>query len=174
MKFRCIRKDLPVKWHDLIEADVDNDILVFEIDDRPFGVSAGLVVEVVRAVTPQTVPRLPDTIMGIINLRGSVVPVLDTRMLLHLPMMEVRHTDHLIIVRDEQLVYAIHADRAIDLVPLVREEESKVDDDTRPIGLIANTTVGFVQIIKPSELLSEQDRLAIAQITLPRSSEIPS
>ncbi len=152
---------------------MDNDILVFEIDDRPFGVSAGLVVEVVRAVTPQTVPRLPDTIMGIINLRGSVVPVLDTRMLLHLPMMEVRHTDHLIIVRDEQLVYAIHADRAIDLVPLVSEEESKVDE-TRPIGLIANTTIGFVQIIKPSELLTEQDRLAIAQITLPLSSEIPS
>jgi len=155
---------------------VEQDILVFEIDDRQFGLPADVVIEVVRAVTPMPVPRTPSAIMGIINLRGEVVPVINTRDLLRMETADVRHTDHLIIVRDRDLTYAIHADRAIDLLNLERESKSSKssdDSDSDPIGLICNTAIGMVQILQPAELLGAQDRSALQAIATSTSpSEI--
>ncbi|QEF98621.1 Chemotaxis protein CheW [Stieleria maiorica] len=139
-------------------------ILVFEIDERPLGVSADLVVEVVRAVTPLSLPRVPETVMGIINLRGEVVPVLDTRKCLRLPAMPVRHTDHLVIIRDDGLRYALHADRAVDLATLQSEASDDGDESATPTGQLVKTTLGFVQLLTPSDLLDAEDRSALASI----------
>lgn len=161
---------------------MEQDILVFEIDDRQFGLPADAVIEVVRAVTPMPVPRSPSAIMGIINLRGRVVPVINTRDLLRMQTVDVRHTDHLIIVRDDRLTYAIHADRAIDLLDLGPNSkatgggkstgDAKETGNADPkIGLICNTAIGMVQILQPSELLGDQERSALKAIA---TSSTPS
>ncbi|WP_197456131.1 chemotaxis protein CheW [Stieleria neptunia] len=137
-------------------------ILVFEIDERQLGISADLVVEVVRAVTPLSLPRVPETVMGIINLRGEVVPVLDTRKCLRLSAMPVRHTDHLVIIRDDALCYALHADRAVDLATL--QADATDDEDSEPAGQLAKTSLGFVQLLNPWDLLSADDRAELASI----------
>lgn len=142
---------------------MEQDILVFEVDDRQFGLPAEVVIEVVRAVTPMSVPRSPEVIKGIINLRGQVVPVLDIRALLRMNSVDVRHTDHLIIVQDGRLNCAIHTDRAIDLVSLDDETEN-VDKVSSGDRLIRNTAMGLVQIIRPSELLSKEERAALEAI----------
>lgn len=139
-------------------------ILVFEIDERQLGVSADLVVEVVRAVTPLSLPRVPETVMGIINLRGEVVPVLDTRKCLRLAAIPVRHTDHLVIIRDGALCYALHADRAVDLAMLQSDATDEAEDDSEPTGQLAKTTLGFVQLLNPWDLLSTDDRAELASI----------
>ncbi|WP_182870701.1 chemotaxis protein CheW [Rhodopirellula sp. JC639] len=139
-------------------------ILVFEIDERPLGIAADLVVEVVRAVTPLSLPRVPETVMGIINLRGEVVPVLDTRRCLRLSVMPVRHTDHLVIIRDDGLRYALHADRAVDLATLQSDGTDDEDESSGPNGKLVKTTLGFVQLLTPSDLLDAEDRVVLASI----------
>lgn len=147
---------------------MDQDILVFEIDDRQFGLPADVVVEVVRAVSPLPVPRTPDAIMGIINLRGKVVPVIDTRALLRMETVPVRHTDHLIIVRDGKLSCAIHADRAIDLLHRGEAEEAASEESPEPLAKIRNTSMGMVQILDPAELLGDAERSALETIASSR------
>ena len=140
------------------------DILVFDIDDRRFGVAADLVVEVVRAVTPLSLPRVPDIVMGIINLRGEVVPVIDIRKSLRLASIEVRHTDHFVIISDGELRYALHTDRAIELTPLLDESNDAKDTLSQPTGRLAKTALGFVQLLHPEDLLSDADRSELASI----------
>ena len=74
------------------------EILVFEVEGQQFGVRSADVVQVLRAASLSPLPQAPEAIEGVLNLRGSLVPVLDTRRLLGLPAKVMQHTDHLIVV----------------------------------------------------------------------------
>jgi purine-binding chemotaxis protein CheW len=54
--------------------------LTFTLNDEQFGVDIAKVREVLEFTSATKVPRTPDFMRGVINLRGSVVPVLDLKM----------------------------------------------------------------------------------------------
>jgi purine-binding chemotaxis protein CheW len=54
--------------------------LTFKLDEEVFAVDISKVREVLEFTTVTKVPRTPDFMRGIINLRGSVVPVIDMRL----------------------------------------------------------------------------------------------
>ena len=54
--------------------------LTFKLADEIFALDIGKVREVLDFTTVTKVPRMPDFMRGVINLRGSVVPVVDLRL----------------------------------------------------------------------------------------------
>ncbi|NLT51745.1 MAG: chemotaxis protein CheW [Ignavibacteria bacterium] len=54
--------------------------LSFNLDEEIFAVDVAKVHEVLEFTTITKIPRVPDFMSGVINLRGSVVPVIDLRM----------------------------------------------------------------------------------------------
>lgn len=60
--------------------------LTFKLDQELFAVEIGRVREVLEFSTMTKVPRTPDFMRGVINLRGNVVPVVDVRLKLGLGM----------------------------------------------------------------------------------------
>jgi purine-binding chemotaxis protein CheW len=54
--------------------------LTFKLDDEVFALDISKVREVLDFTTVTKVPRTPDFMRGVINLRGSVVPVVDMRL----------------------------------------------------------------------------------------------
>jgi purine-binding chemotaxis protein CheW len=54
--------------------------LTFKLDDEVFALDIGKVREVLDVTSITKVPRTPDFMRGVINLRGSVVPVVDLRL----------------------------------------------------------------------------------------------
>jgi purine-binding chemotaxis protein CheW len=62
--------------------------LTFKLDQELFAVDIGKVREVLEFTTMTKVPRTPDFMRGVINLRGNVVPVVDMRLKLGLTMTE--------------------------------------------------------------------------------------
>src|SRR5512133_1835540 len=54
--------------------------LTFKLDDETFALDISKVREVLDFTTVTKVPRTPDFMRGVINLRGSVVPVVDLRL----------------------------------------------------------------------------------------------
>jgi purine-binding chemotaxis protein CheW len=54
-------------------------VVGFRIGDETFGVRIGSVREIVRVPEITAVPNAPDTIEGVINLRGKIIPVMDLR-----------------------------------------------------------------------------------------------
>ena len=59
-------------------ADIDQ-YLTFTLDDEVFALNIGKVREVLDYLTITKVPRMPEFLRGVINLRGNVVPVIDLR-----------------------------------------------------------------------------------------------
>lgn len=65
---------------EILEEDTTKDkYLTFIIDDEDYGIDIGHVIEIITVTAITWVPETPDAIKGIINLRGSIVPVIDVR-----------------------------------------------------------------------------------------------
>ena len=62
--------------------------LTFSLGDETFGLDVGNVREVLDLTDVTKVPRTPDFMRGVINLRGKVVPVVDMRIKFALPAMD--------------------------------------------------------------------------------------
>ena len=54
-------------------------IVVFELGAERYGVDIATVYEIIRYQPITAVPRAPDFVEGIINLRGRIIPVVDLR-----------------------------------------------------------------------------------------------
>lgn len=63
----------------------ENKYLIFRIDSQHFAISVSIISEVIEAQKVTIVPRSPEYLRGVINLRGDILPVADIRRLLNLP-----------------------------------------------------------------------------------------
>jgi purine-binding chemotaxis protein CheW len=54
-------------------------VVGFRIGNETFGVRIGSVREIVRVPEITAVPSAPETVEGVINLRGKIIPVMDLR-----------------------------------------------------------------------------------------------
>ncbi len=57
--------------------------LTFAVGEEVYGIGIGMVTEIVGLQPITTMPEMPDYIMGIINLRGKIIPVMDMRRRFH-------------------------------------------------------------------------------------------
>lgn len=74
-----------------MDADATSSVsqyLTFKLDQELFAVDIAKVREVLEFTSMTKVPRTPDFMRGVINLRGNVVPVVDMRLKLGLTMTE--------------------------------------------------------------------------------------
>jgi purine-binding chemotaxis protein CheW len=94
------------------------DALLFELAGSRMALVAGLVAEVVRAVEIEPLPRAPDVVSGVINVRGALTPVIDMRRRLGMACKELSPDDHFILADCGPQRVALHVDRALDLLSL--------------------------------------------------------
>ncbi|MGB2131215.1 MAG: chemotaxis protein CheW, partial [Marinobacterium sp.] len=70
----------------------------FRVDDELYGIDVMQVKEVLRFSEITPVPGADTSILGIINLRGNVVTVIDTRQMFGLPMVPYDDDTRVIVV----------------------------------------------------------------------------
>ena len=58
-------------------TSAERQLVVFDLDSEACGVDIGAVREIIRMQDITTIPRTPDFVEGVINLRGKVIPVVD-------------------------------------------------------------------------------------------------
>jgi purine-binding chemotaxis protein CheW len=63
-----------------VEITETTQYLTFKLEDEVFAIGISEVREVLDYTTVTKIPEMPDFMLGVINLRGSVVPVVDMRL----------------------------------------------------------------------------------------------
>ncbi len=96
--------------------------LTFKLEDEQFALDISKVREVLEFTTVTKVPRTPEFMRGVINLRGSVVPVLDLRLKFGMTMTEKTVNTCVIIVEvaleGESTVLGTIADSVQEVIEL--------------------------------------------------------
>ena len=85
-------------------------LVLFRLDGRRCAVADFSVVEILAAVATRPLPRQPEYIAGVFDLRGTIVPVLDLRVRFGLPPRLMELSDHLIVVRAAGRLLALWVD----------------------------------------------------------------
>lgn len=133
------------------------DVLLFELGTRSCGLPAAAVRELVRAVTIVPLPAAPAVVEGLVNVRGSIVPVLDVRSRFSLPPKPLEHTDCFVVAWAADRLVALRADRANGLLHL---EAGQVDDaalagpGVRHVAAVARMPDGLLLIYDLATFLS--------------------
>jgi purine-binding chemotaxis protein CheW len=117
---------------EIAEESTDQDdvlIIEFRLDEQVFGLPVTQVLEVQKIQKPTSVYRTPDFVVGVMNLRGDVVALLDLARLFDLNGIEDLEDRNAILVQhDEQhagvVVEEIIGTRRIDLKNLETAPES--------------------------------------------------
>lgn len=136
------------------------DILVFEVEGTRYAVAAEVVQELVRAVAVTPLPEPPAVVEGVINVRGTVVPVFDLRRRFHLPPKPMEPSDQLVVARAGQRTVALHVDRVLDVVKIAPDALAGSDAlgaGSRYVAGVAKLADGLVLIHDLSTFLSEAE-----------------
>jgi purine-binding chemotaxis protein CheW len=112
-----------------MSGGTSNDVsqyLSFTLDRELFAIDIRRIREVVAFNTATRVPRTPDFMRGVINLRGHVVPVIDLRLKLGLPPIE-KTVDTCVIILEvevdgDRTVVGALADSVQEVVDLAAEQ----------------------------------------------------
>ncbi len=135
-------------------------ILVFRVQEQRFGLLAADVQELQRAVTIVPLPKAPAVVEGLIDVRGTLVPVFDIRGRFRLPAKEVGPLDHLVIARAKGRLVALRVDRVLDLVAVddrdIRDPHALVSGTDYVAG-VARLEGGLVLIHDLATFLSEAE-----------------
>ncbi len=96
--------------------------VTFRLDDETYGINVMQVQEVLRMTEIAPVPGAPDYILGIINLRGNVVTVIDTRCRFALEPREYDDSTRVVIIETENVTVGILVDSVAEVVNLRASE----------------------------------------------------
>jgi len=96
--------------------------LVFTLEGQQYALGLEAVERVVRAVELTSVPEAPEILVGLINIRGKIVPVLDIRRRFHLPPRDMEIKDRIIVSRTSSRTIAVIADTIEGVAEFAQEE----------------------------------------------------
>jgi purine-binding chemotaxis protein CheW len=100
--------------------------LTFKLSDEVFALDVAKVREILEITTITKVPQTPDFMRGVINLRGSVVPVIDMRLKFGMSSTEQTVNTCIIVVEvqmdDEVIVLGALADSVQEVVEMEPEQ----------------------------------------------------
>jgi len=147
-------------------AEVANDPIIqwvtFQLENETYGINVMQVQEVLRVTEIAPVPGAPDFVMGIINLRGNVVTVLDTRKRFGLAPKEMDDATRIVIIEAEDNVVGILVDSVAEVVEMRRsaiESSPNVgnDESSRYIDGVANRDGQLLILVDIDKLLSDEE-----------------
>ncbi len=98
------------------------ELLMTSVDGKKFAVPITSVFEVINAVDTTTFIDKPASIIGLINLRGEIVPVHDLRSYIGFESRELHAGDQIVILMDESVKVGVAVD-AVESVRVYQEEQ---------------------------------------------------
>jgi purine-binding chemotaxis protein CheW len=134
--------------------------VVFGLDASRIAVPLAAVERIVRAAQVTPLPFAPGMVIGVINIAGCVLPVLNVRRKFRLPEREVRPSDHFLIARTTRGAMVLVIDIAYGVVEqsaATIETSFASGTDTEHIGGALISHEGLVLIHDLDRFLSADD-----------------
>ena len=146
-------------------ADGNDEVLpwvTFRLEDETYGINVMQVQEVLRYTEIAPVPGAPDYVLGIINLRGNVVTVIDTRARFGLMSGEVSDNSRIVIIEAEKQVIGIMVDSVAEVVYLKSSEIDSApnvgtDESAKFIQGVSNRDGELLILVDLNKLMSDDE-----------------
>jgi purine-binding chemotaxis protein CheW len=105
-----------------LEKKGDRQILVFSVANEELGLDISCVREVLRPQEIFPLPRTPNFIEGVINLRGHIVALIDLKKRLHTKQTEEESNKRIIVCRVNKFIVGLTVNSLKEIIPLSKED----------------------------------------------------
>jgi len=141
--------------------------LTFTLGEEEYGIDI-LKVQEIRGYSATTyIPNAPAHVKGIINLRGTVVPVVDLRAKFGMAAVEYTKFTVIVVVKVAEKIAGLIVDAVSDVLNVASSEIRPAPDfgthcDTRFIRGVVSVADKLAVLVNIDELLSEEETAGIA------------
>ena len=143
--------------------------VTFRLDNEKYGIKVMQVQEVLRMTEIAPVPGAPDYVLGIINLRGNVVTVMDTRKRFGLMEAEPDDATRIVIIEAGSQVVGILVDSVAEVVDLRASEIETApnvgnDESSKYIQGVCSRDNELLILVDVDKLLTDEEWQEVASL----------
>ncbi len=136
--------------------------LTFFLGEEEYGLEILKVQEIIGLMTITRVPRTPDFVRGVINLRGKVIPIVELRRKFRMETVDDTDQTCVIVVQTQGVQFGVVVDRVSEVVDLDAESiedapEFGADIDTRYILGMGKTDSKVRILVDIDRVLSREE-----------------
>jgi len=142
-------------------------IVVFTLDELSYALSLPSVEKVIHAIEIRAIPKAPEIIAGIINVRGQIIPVVDIRKRLGIMAREMDLNDRIIIADTGKRKVAIVVDSVTGISNLAPGQVAAARETlsfAEHIRGVAKVDDGLILIFDLGRFLSLDEENALEQV----------
>lgn len=103
-------------------------MIVFSLDGQRYALPLSAAERVERMVAITPLPDAPDIVLGLVNFRGRVIPVINVRRRFCLPERELALTDQLLVAHTARRPVALVADAVLDVIAYAAQNPIAAED----------------------------------------------
>jgi len=143
--------------------------VTFRLGDETYAINVMQVQEVLRMTEIAPVPGAPDFVLGIINLRGNVVTVIDARARIALPSKEFDDDTRIVIIEAGTQVVGIVVDSVAEVM-YVKESEVEAapavgnDESSKYIQGVVSRDNEITILMDLNKLLTDDEWMEVASL----------
>ena len=108
--------------------DRSNHLVSMTLEEQRYALPLSQVERVIRALEITPLPKAPEIVMGVINIRGKIIPVVNVRRRFHLPERRISLGDQIIITHTSRRQVALMVDEVNGVIEI--PESSVIDSRT--------------------------------------------
>mgnify|MGYP000370787417 FL=1 len=141
--------------------------VTFRLADETYGLNVMQIQEVLRYTEIAPVPGAPDYVLGIINLRGNVVTVIDPRRRFGLADAEITDATRIVVMESANQVMGILVDSVAEVVYLKASEIETApnvgnEESAKFIQGVCNKDGELIILVEFDKMLSDHEWAEIA------------
>ncbi|MBC7229587.1 MAG: chemotaxis protein CheW [Actinobacteria bacterium] len=141
--------------------------LTFTLGDEEYGLEILKVREIIGLMEITQVPRMPEFVRGVINLRGKIIPVIDLRLKFGMPASDDTRETCIIVVDLEGVNMGVVVDRVSEVLDLVSEDIEETPEfgaavDTAFIMGMGKAGERVIMLLDIGKVLTGEEAAAIA------------
>ena len=138
--------------------------LTFALGQEEYGLPVLKVREIIKMMTVTSVPQVPSYVRGVINLRGTVIPVIDLRLKFGMPDVEASAHTCIVVVQGERTGRRVMLGIIVDHVSEVLNISGEEIERTPDFGETLDTQfmLGMAKVKGQVKILLDLDAILVA------------
>jgi len=145
-------------------------LAVFLLEQQPYAVDIEKIKQIIRPLKITKLPKAPDFLEGVVNLRGVVIPVIDLRKRFNLEPRPDEKNTKVIIASVSKKIIGIIVDDVTEVVPIPKNE---IQPPPRVVkGVEAGYVLGVCRykddillILNLDEILTAEEKISLSALS---------
>ena len=155
-------RERSLEWAREIEDQAPSDefeVLRFGISGELYAIASEYVALVMPLSQYTPLPNTPAYVLGIVNVRGRIVSVLDLRVLFELPVDSLSERNFLLILQSPEMEFGVLIDRVLGIAQIRRDALQKAPANLSGVraNYLLGVTVEQATVLDGARLLGDPD-----------------